>query len=72
MLLALSACALPGGPPIPDIAAEINATPNVGKFVIGPGDQIQANSDVLERSHTVTVRADGWASFTGVDDRSPG
>jgi protein involved in polysaccharide export with SLBB domain len=69
LLLLFPACALPGGPPISEIAAEINATLNTGKFVIGPGDQILASfRDAPDLSHTVTVRADGWASFTGVDD----
>ncbi len=69
LVLTLPSCTLPGGPPISDIAPEINATRTLGKFVIGPGDQLQVNfRDALERNHLVTVRADGWASFTGVDE----
>jgi protein involved in polysaccharide export with SLBB domain len=63
------ACALPGGPPMSKIAPEINGTLTRGKFVIGPGDKLQdAFRDALERTHIVDVRADGWATFTGLDD----
>jgi protein involved in polysaccharide export with SLBB domain len=71
LFLALSSCALPGGPPIGEIAPEINASLVRGKFALGPGDQIQVTwPDVAEvgRNQLTTVRTDGWASFNGLDD----
>ncbi len=69
LMLGLSACALPGGPPLPEVAAQINASLVRGKFVIGPGDKLQVSfRDAIERNHAVDVRADGWACFTGLDD----
>lgn len=60
-------CSAPGGPPIPEIAALVNATLAPAEYVLEPGDNIQVSfPGRADWSRTVLVWPDGRASFTGV------
>lgn len=64
-------CATPGGPPIHQIAPEINATLLPARRTLGPGDEIEvafAPGELGDWSHTVIVRPDGFAAFLAIDE----
>jgi polysaccharide export outer membrane protein len=67
--LALGACALPGGPPMTRLAPEINATLDLSRSVLGPGDTIEVRFAYADPTwdQEVLIQPDGFASFKGVD-----
>lgn len=68
-LLAGAACSTPGGPPLPEIAPEINATFAEGEFVLTPGDVMAVTFPRAPEwtQEEVVVLADGTASFAGIE-----
>jgi len=63
----VSACATAGGPPIPEIAEEINSTLYSSEFTLGPGDRLDLKFAYnIEWNQLVRVQDDGRASFLGV------
>jgi protein involved in polysaccharide export with SLBB domain len=68
-LLASAACSSPGGPPLGEIAPEINATFVEGQFVLTPGDVMTVTFPRAPEwtQEEVVVLADGTASFAGID-----
>ena len=68
VLLALAACATPGGPPLFEIAPRINATLESQDVVLGPGDSIGVVFPLrVELNQEVTIQPDGYATFLFVD-----
>lgn len=68
-LLAGAACSSPGGPPLSEIAPEINATYVEGQFVLTPGDVMAVTFPRAPEwtQEEVVVLADGTASFAGIE-----
>jgi protein involved in polysaccharide export with SLBB domain len=66
-LLSLGACESPGGPPLSEIAATVNATLEPNVIVFGVGDQIDVRFPYAPTwNQTVEVAADGSATFSGI------
>jgi polysaccharide export outer membrane protein len=66
-LLSLGACESPGGPPLSEIAATVNATLEPNVIVFGVGDQIDVRFPYAPTwNQTVDVAADGSATFSGI------
>jgi polysaccharide export outer membrane protein len=66
----LGACgALPGGPPMTELATEINATLDQSLSTLGPGDSLEVRFAYADPTwdQEVLVQPDGYASFKGVD-----
>ena len=69
--LCLASCATPGGPPLHQVAPEINATLLPTRETLGPGDQIEvafAPGELADWTHTVKVRPDGKAAFLAIEE----
>jgi len=67
VLLSLTGCKTSGGPPLTDIAPEINATLRAREVVLSPGDQIAVhfpNSPTWNQE--LEIASDGSASFMGI------
>lgn len=68
LFLPLTGCATAGGPPISEIAREINATRAAYSPVVVPGDRVRIQfSHKTEWNQTVLVEEDGQATLIGVD-----
>jgi protein involved in polysaccharide export with SLBB domain len=67
-LLLLAGCATAGGPPIHQIAREINATLDNSEIAIGPGDVLSLRFAHMPEwnQEEITVQDDGYASFLGI------
>lgn len=67
--LGSTACSSPGGPPLHEIAPEINATFVEGAFVLTPGDVMTVTFPRATEwsQEDVVVLADGTASFAGIE-----
>ena len=69
-LLFAASCAIPGGPPLPKIAPEINATLAARDAMLAPGDVISV--DFMEKSEwdqdEITIMENGHATFLALDD----
>lgn len=68
LCLLAGGCASAGGPPIEELADEINATLAPSEFRLGPGDRLEVRFPYnLEWNQTVVVQPDGMATFVGLD-----
>lgn len=68
VLLFSIGCSLPGGPPLPKIADEVNSTLEPKAVILAPGDLIEVKFPYAETwTHEVEVRPDGRAAFLGID-----
>ncbi len=64
-------CASPGGPPLHEVAPEINGTLQPVRRTLAPGDKLQvafAPGDLADWTHEVSVRPDGYAAFLSIDE----
>lgn len=60
----MSACALPGGPPIQSLAEEINATATPADVLVVPGDELAVRFVYkTDWNHEALVLSDGTATF---------
>lgn len=67
LLLALSACESAGGPPLDEIAPEINATLEPFAVVLAPGDKLEVRFPYsLTWNQEIEVAGDGSASFMAI------
>lgn len=65
--LILAGCSSPMGPPIHELAAEINAVRSTAASTVSPGDELQVKfRSRPEWDQFVTVQQDGQASFIGL------
>lgn len=68
LAVGIASCTAPGGPPIADLATQVNATLDTGGFVVGPGDSLNVTiQDNPDWDQLVIVQPDGLASFRGLE-----
>ena len=67
LLVVAAGCSLPGGPPLQEAAAEINATLSSRSLVVAPGDELRVRFRLESQyDQEVTVGPDGSADFLDV------